>query len=394
MPTPDMVKYQLKKHAIPLIVLALSLSVKVAAMSDIKGLNASTPAPAVAEKLMLYGQFVGDWEFDYHGTAPDGSKYTGKGEWNFRWVLEGRAIQDTWILPLRSERRRTGAAADEYGTTLRLYDSKIDAWRVVWNGPVGGTLLTFIARKVGDTIVQEGKTAAGLPMHWVISEITDRSFHWRSLVSRDGEKTWECHEELFARRVGASPKGEETTTAKPAAAGMTSEVPGLAASGPASGNKDKLMLFGQFVGEWEFDYVAYKPDGSKETGKGDWNFGWVLEGRAVQDVWMVPGSAERKEVGDKLGECGTTMRFYDPNLDAWQIVWAGPRHASMQTFIARPIGTEIILEGKDDDGSVTRWIFSRITRKSFHWRAVNSQDNGKSWKLEQEMSVRRVSLTD
>jgi hypothetical protein len=393
MPTPEMVKCQLK-YAIPLIALALSLSVKVAAISDIKGLNANAPDPAAAEKLMLYGQFVGDWEFDYNSTAPDGSKYAAKGEWNFRWVLEGLAIQDTWILPLRSERIKTGTAADEYGTTLRFYDPKIDAWRVVWNGPLGGTLLTFIARKVSDTIVQEGRTAAGLPMHWVISEITDKSFHWRSLVSRDGEKTWQCREELFARRVGAAPKVEKNTKTTEMTAATMFEVPGLAASGPASANKDKLMLFGQFVGEWDFDYVSYNPDGSKETGKGEWNFGWVLEGRAVQDVWMVPGSAERNKLGSNVGECGTTMRFYDPKLDAWQVVWAGPRHSSMQTFIARRIGPEIILEGKDDDGSVTRWIFSAITKKSFHWRSVNSSDNGKNWKLEQEMFVRRAGQAD
>ena len=185
------------------LVLVFAISTGTFGSSDTRRLNASGPAPSTAEKLMLYGQFIGDWEFDYIGTNPDNSKVTGKGEWNFRWVLEGRAIQDTWILPLRSQRQKTGEPADEYGTTLRIYDSRIDAWRIVWSGPVAGTLRDFIARKVDETIVQECETKDGTPMRWIISEITDKSFHWRSVISRDKGKSWEPREELFARRRAA-----------------------------------------------------------------------------------------------------------------------------------------------------------------------------------------------
>ena len=184
------------------LVLVFAISTSAFGSSDIRGLNAAGPAPSTAEKLMLYGQFVGDWEFDYIGTNPDNSKVTGKGEWNFRWVLQGRAIQDTWILPLRSQRQKTGEPADEYGTTLRIYDSKIDAWRVVWSGPIAGTLRDFIARKVDQTIVQECEAKDGASMRWIISEITDKSFHWRSVISRDKGKSWQPREELFARRAG------------------------------------------------------------------------------------------------------------------------------------------------------------------------------------------------
>src|SRR5437016_14590126 len=66
----------------------------------------------------------------------------------------------------------------------------------------------------------------------------------------------------------------------------------LGADGPAHQNTDKLMFFGQFVGNWEFDMTATKPDGSQVTGKGEWYFGWVLEGRALQDVWIFPGRGQ------------------------------------------------------------------------------------------------------
>ena len=60
------------------------------------------------------------------------------GEWHFGWALEGRAIQDVWIVPPRGELRHGDAAANvnSYGTTLRVYDPDIDAWRIQWTDPV------------------------------------------------------------------------------------------------------------------------------------------------------------------------------------------------------------------------------------------------------------------
>ena len=42
-----------------------------------------------------------------------------------------------------------------------------------------------------------------------------------------------------------------------------------------------MMLFGQFVGDWECDVVLIQPEGSKINGSCEWHFGWVLQGRAI-----------------------------------------------------------------------------------------------------------------
>jgi hypothetical protein len=150
-----------------------------------------------------------------------------------------------------------------------------------------------------------------------------------------------------------------------------------------------MMLFGQLVGDWEFDYVGYKPDGSKINTKGEWHFGWVLEGRAVQDVWILYGVADPAKAGTASNlEYGTTVRFYDPKIDAWRVVWNGPMNGNQRTFIARKVGDEIVMEGKGD-GSMLRWIFSEIKSQSFHWRDLGSEDEGKTWRLQEEMFVRR-----
>jgi len=165
---------------------------------------------------------------------------------------------------------------------------------------------------------------------------------------------------------------------------------GLAASGPNAEYAEKLMLFGQFVGDWEADFTVYGPDSSKETVKAEWHFAWVLDGRAVQDVFIIPRRADRDNSSWTRQDYGTCLRFYDPNLDCWRVAWVSPRHGEILTFHATQIGDEIVLEGKDLNGTPMRWIFSDITPNSFHWRRVFSTDGGATWKLHKGMSVRRL----
>jgi len=54
------------------------------------------------------------------------------------------------------------------------------------------------------------------------------------------------------------------------------------------------------------------------------------------------------------------------------------------------VGDRIVLEGVDRDGSPFRWSFNDIRRDSFVWRGEISSDGGKTWRLEQEMRLKRV----
>ena len=151
---------------------------------------------------------------------------------------------------------------------------------------------------------------------------------------------------------------------------------------------DELELFGQFVGSWDVAVTNYNPDGSAITIPAEWHFAWALGGRAIQDVWIAPSRAARERDGSD-GEWGTTIRFYDPEIDAWRSTWLGPRHHVVMPFIARRIEDEIVLEGSFEEGVTTRWIFSDITSQSFSWRSVESRDGGATWTLNQQMEARR-----
>lgn len=163
----------------------------------------------------------------------------------------------------------------------------------------------------------------------------------------------------------------------------------LLADGPHREHESELMLFGQFVGSWDIDWRGRNDeDGTWMQARGEWHFAWVLEGRAVQDVWIVPSRAERA-LGDlRKGEYGTTLRFYDPSNCEWSVTWHGPVYGNVRVFAARQEGDEIVLRGNDHDDRAVRWIFSDITDDAFRWRSLRLE-NDDSWVMREEMRVRR-----
>jgi hypothetical protein len=152
----------------------------------------------------------------------------------------------------------------------------------------------------------------------------------------------------------------------------------------------ELALFGQFVGSWDLVVVNHRPDGTIQRASGEWYFGWVLEGRAIQDVWISPRRSERT-AGAAPGDYGATLRFFDPSIGAWRSTWIGPVNAAVRPFIARPVGDEIVLSGSFKPGVDVRWIFSHITARRFRWRAEESTDQWRSRRLLQEMLAVRMS---
>jgi hypothetical protein len=160
------------------------------------------------------------------------------------------------------------------------------------------------------------------------------------------------------------------------------------AEAPDAALAEKLQLFGQFVGSWELD-VRWLID-EREPVRAEWHFAWALGGWAVQDVWIAPSRAERAR-GARAGEWGTTIRFYDAEIDAWRSTWLGPRNRVVMPFIGRPVGDEIVLEGSFEEGVLTRWVFHDIEPDSFRWKNVDSRDGGGNWIVNQEMDGRRSS---
>jgi len=166
-------------------------------------------------------------------------------------------------------------------------------------------------------------------------------------------------------------------------------IEGLVSNGPNRRFANRLKLFGQFVGDWEIvSTKGHHPSGVRFTSGGEVHFGWVLGGMAVQDVWMTYNTKTRKTV-----PVGATIRVYDPAIGAWQCTWISVIRRTVQTFLARKVGGEIVLEGEKTPGIPERWIFSDITPNSFRWHSEESRDKGKTWVVTEEMKMNRRIFT-
>ncbi|OHV04966.1 hypothetical protein [Mycobacterium talmoniae] len=151
----------------------------------------------------------------------------------------------------------------------------------------------------------------------------------------------------------------------------------LISAGPIAEHAEAMALYGWLVGRWDLDITVYDQDIRRLTG---WMAAdWVLDGRAVQDVWHAEGFFH-----------GTTLRVYDPAIDAWHIQWTAPQLGIRLTQLGTADPEGIVQDGTLPDGSAIRWSFRDIGPDAFRWRDERSRD-GSTWQVYQEYRAARVS---
>jgi hypothetical protein len=77
-------------------------------------------------------------------------------------------------------------------------------------------------------------------------------------------------------------------------------VAALQALGPHPSLGDQADVFGRFVGIWVGEYSEFSKDGKATHSSGEWIFGWVMDGRAIQELFIIHPSAARLEM---IGSC-------------------------------------------------------------------------------------------
>ena len=164
----------------------------------------------------------------------------------------------------------------------------------------------------------------------------------------------------------------------------------LGALEPDEERADGLRLFGQFIGSWDIEATFWDHDGNMTAERrGEWHFGWVLRGRAIQDVLISPPLEEQRSNGTPAHEYGSSFRLYDPRTDTWRVTWFAPVSGVIVDLVAKREGDEIVLEGGEPNGTLDRWIFSDIGPDACTWTGYESKDEGRTWPLVERMKLRR-----
>ena len=136
---------------------------------------------------------------------------------------------------------------------------------------------------------------------------------------------------------------------------------------------EEYDFFGKLVGSWDFDFYDRK---NSQTVAGEWHFAWVLEGAAIQDVFILPSRPVRAEGRSPYEEYGTTLRVYNPSTTAWDIVYCC--EGEVTQFEARREENKIVLTALQDEN--TKWVFAEITDDTFHWQNVTVKKDG-TWNV-------------
>jgi hypothetical protein len=166
----------------------------------------------------------------------------------------------------------------------------------------------------------------------------------------------------------------------------------LGAAGRSAEIPDSADAYGCLVGSWQLEVLHYAgADVSAQHIAGEAHFAWVLEGRAIQDLWIMPRCSDRHPGLEKTNNMyGTTLRIWDPAIQGWHIRWINPVSGHQETQIGRRIGSDVVQVGARSNGTPTRWRFTEITPDSFHWIGEALELDGKTWKLEGEFRARRI----
>lgn len=163
----------------------------------------------------------------------------------------------------------------------------------------------------------------------------------------------------------------------------------LLARGPHPDIGESHNTFAPFVGSWDVEVFDLEDDGSRRVSRGEWHFSWILEGRAMQDVLVVPRRLDRRNHLPLRGNrCATTLRIFDPAEGNWRVFFFNPVAQAYDLLRAQREGANVVQIGIDTKGRALRQMFSGITADAFNWRREIARADGQ-WQLLAEYSARR-----
>ncbi len=151
-----------------------------------KALIADKKHDIIPQEHDYFAPLIGEWDFKWHDNIGLKNESIHDGKWTFSRVLEGRAVQDTFVTSKINS--QTGELEREYGTTIRIYNPLNKNWDIFYG--CTGEAVQLVAGKEEDKIVLTCIVPLGLYMKWIFYDIQENTFKWENIRSNDHGKTW------------------------------------------------------------------------------------------------------------------------------------------------------------------------------------------------------------
>jgi hypothetical protein len=161
----------------------------------------------------------------------------------------------------------------------------------------------------------------------------------------------------------------------------------LRAAGPSATLGNHAEVLRHLIGTWDVQYMDIPKSGKAIYRTGQLLVGWVMDGRAMEDLWIVNPSDPGKD-----REVYADVRYFDPKSGTWPAVFIDPQIASIATFTGGAAGDDrIVLDSQDlVPGQIRRWSFNDIREDSMVFRDDASSDGGKTWARKSEYQMKRL----
>jgi hypothetical protein len=167
--------------------------------------------------------------------------------------------------------------------------------------------------------------------------------------------------------------GENIAAEKHGAIAGTSTHTKLAAA-DAKSKIPQNALFEQLIGTWDVQYEFVDKAGKARINRGQVNYSWILDGKALQEVWTSDSE------GKDARPFGTMINFYDIKRQHWTAVWVYPAEGMTTIMTGGEVGGSFVLTGHDEAGALQRWSTSIVKPDSGLGTFDISNDEGKTWR--------------
>ena len=161
---------------------------------------------------------------------------------------------------------------------------------------------------------------------------------------------------------------------------------GLISEAPDS-ISDKIAQWGKLVGNWDIVVDMLDEEGNvAQSFDAEWNWFYIMNGLAIQDVFILPRRAENIDPSNYF--IGTGIRVYDDKNKKWQTTWIDTSTKKIEMREAASSDKEIIIIQDSEDGSKLKYTYYDMNDNTFRWKQ-ESMNNSGGWKVTQTVVAKR-----